>query len=543
MANKTPSSKKSNEISYVFLYAALIVGALVVIGAIFPDQFGDVSGTVSAWVTSYFGWYYMILVALIVMFCIFLVFSPIGKLKLGKPDDEPEFRTISWIAMLFSAGMGIGLVFYGAGEPIAHYLSPPTADGETTAALEESMRSTFLHYGIHAWSIYGIVGLCLAYASFRKGEVGLLSKTLRPLFGDRVDGWLGVLVDVLAVFATVIGVAVSLGIGAIQINGGLNYLFGIPVGLTSQAIIIVAVTVLFLYSAWSGLSKGIQYLSNTNMILAGILFAIILIVGPTMMILNIMTTSTGGYLSSIVANTFDVAPLNPQKEEWLSSWTIYYWGWWMSWSPFVGIFIARVSKGRTIREFIIAVLLVPTVIGIIWFSVFGVTGIMAGINDDPGIFDMATEVQLFAVFDTLPLGTILSIVAILLVSIFFITSADSATFVLGMQTSHGSLNPSGRTKLVWGISLSAIAFTLLAAGGETGLNALQSAAIISALPFSFVLIGMMLAFYKDANNERKYLGLSITPTKERLETYIESSHEEYQEELDAYAEKDKPRGV
>ncbi|QQD84328.1 BCCT family transporter [Jeotgalicoccus sp. ATCC 8456] len=543
MANQTPSSEKNKGMSHVFLYAALIVGALVVIGAIFPDRFGDISGSISGWVTSYFGWYYMILVALIVMFCIFLIFSPIGKLKLGKPDDEPEFRTISWIAMLFSAGMGIGLVFYGAGEPIAHYLSPPTADGETTAALAESMQSTFLHYGIHAWSIYGIVGLCLAYASFRKGEVGLLSKTLRPLFGDRVDGWLGVVIDVLAVFATVIGVAVSLGIGAIQINGGLNYLFGLPVNLTSQAIIIASVTVLFLFSAWSGLSKGIQYLSNTNMILAGILFAIILIVGPTMMILNIMTTSTGGYLSSIVTNTFDVAPLNPQKQDWLSSWTIYYWGWWMSWSPFVGIFIARVSKGRTIREFIIAVLLVPTVIGIIWFSVFGVTGIMAGVNDDPGIFEMATEVQLFAVFDTLPLGWLLSIVAILLVSIFFITSADSATFVLGMQTSHGSLNPTSMTKVIWGISLSAIAFTLLAAGGETGLNALQSAAIISALPFSFVLIGMMLAFYKDANNERKYLGLSITPSKERLETYKESSHEEYLEELDAYAEKDKPRGV
>ena len=542
MAKDLPETEKPQKISYVFLYAGIIIGLLVIVGAIFPNQFGDVTGTLSNWVTDYFGWYYMILVTIIVLFSIFLIFSPIGKLKLGKPDDEPEFRTVSWIAMLFSAGMGIGLVFYGAGEPISHYLAPPTAEPETIQALEESMRSTFLHYGIHAWAIYGIVGLCLAYASFRKGEVGLLSKTLRPLFGDRVDGWLGVVVDVLAVFATVIGVAVSLGIGAIQINGGLNYLFGVPVGLVSQAVIIAVVTVLFLYSAWSGLSKGIQYLSNTNMILAGILFAIILIVGPTMMILNIMTSSTGGYLSSIVFNSFDVAPLNPQKSEWLSSWTIYYWGWWMSWSPFVGIFIARVSKGRTIREFIIAVLLVPTVIGIVWFSVFGVTGIDAGLKN-PKVFEMATEVQLFEVFSTLPLGTILSIVAILLVSIFFITSADSATFVLGMQTSHGSLNPSGRTKVIWGLSLSAIAFTLLAAGGETGLNALQSAAIISALPFSFVLIMMMIAFYKDANNERKYLGLSITPSKERMRTYKEISHEEYQEELEAYADEDRPRGV
>ncbi len=542
MTNHSTSSEKSNKISYVFVFSAIIIGLLVIIGAIFPDQFGEISGALSAWVTEYFGWYYMILVTSIVLFCIFLVFSPIGKLKLGQPDDVPEFNTVSWITMLFSAGMGIGLVFYGAGEPMAHFMAPPTADPGTTEALAESMRSTFLHYGIHAWAIYGIVGLSLAYSSFRKGEVGLLSKSLRPLFGNLVDGWLGIVVDVLAVFATVIGVAVSLGIGAMQINGGLNYLLGIPVGLLSQGIIIAVVTILFLYSAWSGLSKGIQYLSNLNMVLAGLLFAIILIVGPTMMILNVMTTGTGGYLSSIIYNSFDVAPLNPQKAEWLSSWTIYYWGWWMSWSPFVGIFIARVSKGRTVREFIIAVLMVPTVIGIIWFSVFGITGISTGL-DNPEIFNMATEVQLFAIFDQLPMGTILSIFAILLVSSFFITSADSATFVLGMQTSHGDLTPSAKTKLVWGISLSAIAFTLLAAGGETGLNALQSAAIIAALPFSFIVIAMMIAFYKDANNERKYLGLSITPDKERMKNYKESSLEEYQEDLEAYADEDKPRGV
>lgn len=542
MANQTSPSEKSSKVSYVFVYSAIIIALLVLIGAVFPDQFGEISSAISGWVTEYFGWYYMILVTVIVLFCIFLVFSPIGKLKLGLPDDKPEFNTVSWITMLFSAGMGIGLVFYGAGEPMAHFMSPPTADPGTTEALAESMQSTFLHYGIHAWAIYGIVGLSLAYSSFRRGEVGLLSKSLRPLFGDLVDGWLGVIVDVLAVFATVIGVAVSLGIGAMQINGGLNYLFDIPVSLVTQAVIIAVVTVLFLYSAWSGLSKGIQYLSNLNMILAAILFAIILVVGPTMLILNMMTTGTGGYLSNIVYNSFDVAPLNGQKQEWLSTWTIYYWGWWMSWSPFVGIFIARVSKGRTIREFIIAVLMVPTVIGIIWFSVFGITGISTGL-ENPDIFNLATEVQLFAVFDQLPMGTILSVVAMILISSFFITSADSATFVLGMQTSHGNLTPSGKTKLVWGISLSAIAFTLLAAGGETGLNALQSAAIIAALPFSLIVILMMIAFYKDANNERKYLGLSITPDKDRMKNYKESSLEDYHEDLEEYAEKDKPRGV
>lgn len=535
---------KKRKISNVFLYASIVVGILVILGAIFPEGFGQVAGNLSDWITKYFGWYYMILTTILVFFCVFLLFSPIGNLKLGKPKDKPEFRTVSWLAMLFSAGMGIGLVFYGASEPVSHYLAPPTADPETNEAMLEAMRSTFLHYGFHAWAIYGVVALALAYSQFRKGEVGLLSKALRPLFHDRVDGPLGTVVDVLAVFATVVGVAVSLGVGALQINGGLNYLIGIPNNIFVQAIIIAVVTVLFLISAWSGLSKGIQYLSNTNMVLAGILFLIILIVGPTILILNIMTTGTGGYLQNFLYNALDVAPLNQQKSDWMSDWTIYYWGWWMSWSPFVGIFIARVSKGRTVREFILAVLLVPTVIGILWFSVFGVTGISIG-QSVPHIFDMPPETQLFGIFNEMPLGTILSIVAILLVSIFFITSADSATFVLGMQTSFGSLTPPGRVKIVWGVSLSAIAFILLLAGGETGLDALQSAAITAALPFSIVVILLVIAFFKTANEERKYLGLKLTPNKKRMQTYLETPPEEFEKKLETFIEehKDDTKGI
>jgi len=542
MNNNQKDRKRT--ISNVFTYSAIIVGILVILGAAFPNQFGDISGSISAWVTEYFGWYYMILTTLLVFFCVFLMLSPIGKLKLGKPDDKPEFRTISWFAMLFSAGMGIGLVFYGASEPVSHFISPPSADPQTNAAVLESMRSTFLHYGFHAWAMYGVVALALAYSQFRKGESGLLSKTLRPIFGNRVDGVLGIVVDVLAVFATIIGVAVSLGVGALQINGGLNYLIGIPNNIVVQGIIIAVVTGLFMISAWSGLSRGIQYLSNTNMVLAGILFAVILIVGPTMIILNMMTQSTGLYLQTFLENSFDVATLNEQKSAWLQDWTIYYWGWWMSWSPFVGIFIARISRGRTIREFVGAVLFVPTIVSIIWFSVFGMTGITVG-QDTPGIFDMAPETQLFAIFNELPMGALLSIVAIVLVSVFFITSADSATFVLGMQTTFGSLTPPGVVKIVWGISLSSIAYILLLAGGETGLNALQSAAIISALPFSIVVILMVVAFYKDANTERKYLGLSITPNKKRMQAYLESTPEEHQEDIETYVEEkeDETKGI
>lgn len=539
------SSSKSRKVSKVFIYVSIAVAILVALGAIFPEQFNNVAGSMSAWITERFGWYYMILTTFFVFFCLFLILSPIGKLKLGKPKDEPEFRTISWLAMLFSAGMGIGLVFYGASEPISHYVAPPDADPETHQAVLESMRGSFLHWGIHAWAIYGVVGLSLAYSQFRRGEVGLLSKALRPLFGDKVDGPLGIVVDVLAVFATVIGVAVSLGVGALQINGGLNYLLGIPQNLAVQGIIIVIVTVLFLYSAWTGLSKGIQYLSNLNILLAGLLLAGMLIIGPTMIILNMMTSGAGAYLQTFLFNSLDIAaPLNEQKSEWMADWTLYYWGWWMSWSPFVGVFIARISKGRSIREFVVAVLIVPTIISIVWFSAFGMTGITVG-QQATEIFELAPEEQLFAVFDQIPFGTILSIIAVMLVASFFVTSADSATFVLGMQTSFGSLTPSNRVKLVWGLSLSAIAFVLLFAGGETGLDALQAAAITAALPFSLVIILLVAALFKDANQERKYLGLSITPNKKRLQDYRENTPEEHEKEVQAFLEKEDepPKGI
>ncbi|MCD8848304.1 BCCT family transporter [Staphylococcus arlettae] len=527
------TTNRNNKRSPVFIYSAIVVAIVVLIGAIWPDQFGDVTNEIKLWITDKLGWYYLILTTIIVFFCVFLMFSPIGKLKLGKPNDKPEFNTISWFAMLFSAGMGIGLVFYGAAEPMADFAAPPTAEPQTKAAYTEALRSTFFHWGFHAWAIYGVVALALAYAQFRKGEPGLISRTLRPMLGNKVEGPIGTIIDVLAVFATVVGVAVSLGMGALQINGGLNYLFGVPNNVWVQAIIIVVVTILFIMSAWSGLSKGIQYLSNLNISLGLILMIIVLIIGPTVLILNMMTSSTGSLLNSFLANSFDTAAQNPQKREWMSSWTLYYWGWWLSWSPFVGIFIARVSKGRSIREFIGGVLLVPAIVSFIWFSVFGVLGIEAG-KKDPKLFEMSAETQLFGVFNDLPFGIVLSLIALVLIGSFFITSADSATFVLGMQTSFGSLEPTNFVKVTWGIAQSLIAFVLLFAGGGDGaeaLNAIQSAAIISALPFSFVVIMMMISFYKDANQERKFLGLTLTPNKHRMKDYVELQKDEYEDDI------------
>lgn len=529
---KDSSDPASKKLSKVFIYSVLIVGTLVVIGAINPKGFGSVAGFIADGVSNYFGWYYMIITSVTLFFCIFLIFSPIGKLKLGKPHHKPEFSTRSWLMMLFSAGMGIGMIFYSTSEPIAHFFAPATADPETEEAMLEAIRATIFHWGAHAWGMYGAVALALAYFQFRKGESGLLSKTLRPILGDRVDGPVGILIDVLTVFATAVGVAVSLGIGTTQINGGLNYLFGVPINIGIQGLIIAVVTVLFLGSAWSGLSKGIKYLSNLNTLLAAVLLLAILILGPTLLILNMLPTAAGEYINTFIARTLDAAPLNNQKNEWLQSWTIYYWAWWLSWSPFVGIFIARVSKGRTVREFILGLLIVPTSIGIIWFTVFGVTGIEI-VSKVPALVEFGPETQLFAIFNEMPLSVPLSILAIILVSSFFITSADSATFVLSMQTSYGSLRPAASIKVVWGISLSAIAFILLLSGGDTGLEALQSAAIIAALPFSFVIIMMMISFYKDANEERKYLGLTITPNTKRMKEYLEKEEKQYEEQKNA----------
>ncbi|WP_274311770.1 BCCT family transporter [Staphylococcus hyicus] len=531
--NTSNPNENGKKFSPVFIFSSIIIFAIVLIGVFIPKQFGGFTSMITAWITNTLGWYYLILTTVIVFFCIFLIFSPIGKLKLGRPNDKPEFNTVSWFAMLFSAGMGIGLVFYGAAEPLAHFASPPNADPKSTAAFTESLRSTFFHWGFHAWAVYGVVALALAYAQFRKGEPGLLSKTLRPILGDRVDGPIGTFIDVLAVFATVVGVAVSLGMGALQIAGGLHYLFGVPNNIVTQLVIIIVVTILFIMSAWSGLSKGIQYLSNLNIGLGTILLLSALFIGPTILILNMLTSSTGSLLNSFLFNSFDAAATNPQKREWMASWTLYYWGWWLSWSPFVGVFIARVSKGRSIREFISGVLLVPVIVSFIWFSVFGVLGIETA-KKHKEIYDMSVETQLFGVFHHLPMGMVLSIIALLLIASFFITSADSATFVLGMQTTFGSQNPSAFVKVTWGVAQSLIAFVLLLSGGgdgEAGLTALQNAAIISALPFSFVVILMMISFYKDANKERKFLGLTLTPNKHRLKEYVENSRNDYEDEL------------
>lgn len=503
------------KVSNVFWISVMIVLATCILGVAAPVSFEEATGNIQTFLTSTFGWYYLILVTIIVIFCVFLIFSPLGIIRLGKPDEKPEFSRTSWFAMLFSAGMGIGLVFWGAAEPLSHFMAPPLAEPGTNTAQKESMRYTFFHWGIHAWGIYAIVALALAYFNFRKGEPALISSTLKPVLGKKaMEGTPGTIIDVLAVFATVVGVATTLGFGATQINGGLSYLFGIPSNFTIQLIIVAVVTILFTISASTGLGKGIKILSNANMILAVILLILLFIIGPTILILNMFTDSLGGYIQNIIQMSFRIAPLNEENRSWINSWTIFYWAWWISWSPFVGIFIARVSRGRTIREFIIGVLLLPTLVSFMWFTVFGTSAIEVQKAASIDISQLATEEVLFAVFHELPWSTILSIVAIALVSVFFITSADSATFVLGMQTSYGSLIPPTAVKLTWGFAQSIVALVLLYSGG---LQALQNALIIAAFPFSIIMIIMMISLYRSLAKDRKELGLYHKPRRKKVD--------------------------
>lgn len=487
----------------VFYVSAAILLLLVLVGVIAPQAFEDVTASTEAFITNTFGWYYLIIVTAFVAICLYLMISPVGKIKLGKPEDKPEFSRPTWVAMLFSAGVGIGLVFYGTAEPISHYaLQSPTGETGTTEAVRDAMQYTFFHWGIHAWAVYGLVGLSLAYFMFRRGSAGLISVTLRPLLGNYANGKFGKAIDVVAVLATVIGVSTSLGFGAVQINGGLSFLYGIPSSFISQFIIIIIVTVMFLASALSGLDKGIRILSNVNMVLAGALMLLVFILGPTLFTLNLFTDTIGKYLQNFINMSFRLAPLNSENREWINTWTIFYWAWWIAWSPFVGIFIARVSKGRTIREFVAYVLLAPSIISFIWFSVFGGSAIALERSGTKLISALTTEQSLFGMLSTFPFASAISLLAIALIGIFFITSADSGTFVLGMMTTNGSQNPSNLLKVIWGLLLTAIALVLLYSGG---LQALQNTMIIAALPFSFVIVMMAISLLKALNQEANQL--------------------------------------
>ncbi|ASK64289.1 choline transporter [Virgibacillus phasianinus] len=487
-------------VTLVFWYGLIVCVAVVIWGSIAPNNLQEATAAITKFISVHFGWYYLIIIMIMLIFCIYLIFSKFGSVKLGKDGDKPEFSLVSWFAMLFSAGMGMGLVFWTTAEPISHaFKSTPSAEPGTDEAVKEALQYSFFHWGIHAWAVYGIVALVLAYFKFHRDAPGLISATLVPLFGEKaMRGIIGKMIDTLAVVATVVGVAATLGFGSAQINGGLSFLFDIPNNFTVLLIILAVATALFIGSAWSGIGRGIKYLSNINMGLAFILLLILFIVGPTLYILNMFTSTLGGYISNFFDMSFHLAPLDHDNRVWINSWTIFYWAWWISWAPFVGIFIARISKGRTVKEFMLGVLIVPALVCFIFFAVFGVSALNLEQNGIAAISEFSLETSTFGVLQEYPLGTLMSIITIFVVAIFFITSADSATFVLGMLSTDGHINPSNSVKIVWGLAQSAMAAIVVYFGGTQGL---QNVLIIAALPFSIVILLMGASFFKAVKQE------------------------------------------
>lgn len=519
--SETDIQKKRSQINPpVFFTSAALIFILVAFAALFPEQ---ADTQLTALQTSLFAnasWFYILAVALILLTVIYLGVSRYGDIKLGPDHAEPDFSYHSWFAMLFSAGMGIGLMFFGVAEPVMHYMAPPSGEPETVNAAREALRITFFHWGLHAWSIYAIVALILAFFSYRHGLPLTLRSALYPIIGNRIYGWMGHAVDIFAVIGTVLGVATSLGYGVLQVNAGLNHLFGLPVSATMQVILIVVITALATLSVVSGLDKGIRILSEINLGLAVLLLILVGTLGPTVLLLKSFVENTGGYLSELVTKTFNLYAYEPKSSKWLGGWTLFYWGWWLAWSPFVGMFIARVSRGRTIREFVTGVLFVPAGFTLLWMTFFGNSAIWMIMQQ--GAIDLAQTVmsdQTLALFNFLehfPFSFALSCIAVAMVVVFFVTSADSGAMVVDTLASGGTDQTPIWQRIFWSALMGVVAITLLLAGG---MKALQVVTIASALPFAIILLmsmyGLLKALRIDAWKRDSKQIATIAPTAAR----------------------------
>lgn len=497
----------------VFYSAAAIIVAIMLFAVLAPEVADAAFKSVQAAIVENASWYYVLTVAIILLVCVYLGVSRYGNIKLGPDHSRPDYKNISWFAMLFSAGMGIGLMFFGVAEPVMHFLTPPLGEGGTVEAAREAMRLTFFHWGLHAWAVYAIVALILAFFSYRHNLPLTLRSALYPLIGDKIYGPIGHAVDVFAVVGTLFGLATSLGYGALQVNAGLNHLFpAIPVGMASQVVLIVVITALATISVVSGLDRGVKMLSELNIGLAVVLLLFVLLAGSTVFLLQALVQNVGYYLSSIVNMTFNLFAY--EKTDWFGGWTILYWGWWVSWAPFVGLFIARVSRGRTIREFVTGVLLVPAGFTFMWMTFFGNSAIDMILNQ--GVVSLGEVVSqdvslaLFAFLEQMPFSTIFTYVALLMVVVFFITSADSGALVMDMLCAYGEGSNGVRYRIFWSTGAGLAAIALLLAGG---LGALQTMAIASALPFVTVLMvaiyGLLKALNIDAQKQ-EVLQLGLT---------------------------------
>ncbi|THV34633.1 BCCT family transporter [Glycomyces buryatensis] len=487
----------------VFWIAAAVILAVILWGAVLPEAFESASTSALNWVIANFGWLFIIAGNIFLVLAVYIASSRYGNIRLGAADEEPEFGTLPWISMMFAAGMGIGLMFYGVAEPLSHYFDapPPLQLDPTSPYYQDELQQgallySFFHWGLHPWAIYAVAGLALAYSTFRKRRGNNLSDAFAPLTADRNWGHgAGRAIDLLAIFATVFGTAASLGLGALQVAVGLNITLGVPETRWLELIVIAALTLAFVVSAFSGVHRGVKWLSTTNVLLALFLVMFVFLVGPSLWILDAWPATTGAYLSSLV----DISNITGAfgGADWMATWTIFYWAWWLSWAPFVGTFIARISRGRSIRQFVVGVLLVPSTASTLWFTILGGTAIRfqsTGAADYSAEVAQGPEYALFALLQSLPLYSLLAGISMLLVAIYFVTGADSASLVLGSLSSHGSLHPKKPLVVFWGMVIGAVAAVLLLSGGLQGL---KNATIIVALPFVFVMLALCVALMKE----------------------------------------------
>ncbi|ROO27983.1 glycine/betaine ABC transporter permease [Salinisphaera orenii MK-B5] len=500
----------------VYIGSALIVLLLVIVGASMPDAFGKAADTALTTASHYFGWLYLISVFGFVVFLIGLAFSRYGKIRLGAPYSEPEYTFFSWVSMLLAAGFGVGLVFYGLAEPVLHYLKPPYDDmpGPTPESARYAIQYSFFHWGISQWAGFSIVGLIIAYFQFRKRRSGLVSTVMEPVT-DKLPAPArqptSDALNIFAVVATVMGVATSLGLGVLQINGGLNQVFGIPDTTLWKFIILGVMCACYTLSSYSGLDKGIQWLSNINLALCLGLMGWVLFTGPTLFILNTIVVGLGDYIANFVTMSLRMNPFRETGEDWITSWTVFYWAWVIAWSPFVGTFVARISKGRTIREYVMGVLIVPPLLACGFIGVFGGAALHMELFGDAGgtltgAVDENITSALFTFFDMMPFSMVLSVLAMCLIFVFLVTSADSASYIVAQMTDEGSLEPPLYKRLSWGLLISAICLTLIMAGGLKGL---QTASLLAALPFLVILYFMVFVLAGELRHDRRRMLLDL----------------------------------
>ena len=507
----------------VFFVSAVLITAFVLGSVMFPEQAGVWLGGAKSWAIEHFDWLFMFSANIFVVFCLALIFLPVGKLRIGGQDAVPEYSTMSWLAMLFAAGMGIGLMFWSVAEPIAYYTNwygtPLNTAPNTEAAANMALGATMFHWGLHPWAIYAVVALSLAFFSYSKGMPLTIRSAFYPLLGERIWGWAGHVIDIIAVLATIFGLATSLGFGAKQAAGGLNFLFGLDPAINTQIAIIIGVTLVAIVSVTRGVNGGVKVLSNINMGLAFLLLLFVIFAGPTLELLGWMLTAGVSYAENLIPLSNWV---EREDDSWLHGWTVFYWAWWISWSPFVGMFIARISKGRTVREFMTSVLIVPTVVTMIWMGAFGGAALeqaQAGVGE---LANGVGEVSLamFHMLEQLPLSSISSFIGIVLVLVFFVTSSDSGSLVIDSITAGGKMNAPVPQRIFWACLEGLIAAALLYGGGKEALSALQAGAISTGLPFTLVLLVMCISLYKGLSHEYR-----LTRLEKKIERKIEQHAE------------------